>query len=115
MSSGADTLVLMIGDPVERIEVHRRWQASLGAEGECLSLIGEDLRGVDLKVPNCSAPSSTTRTSTGQRWRGRVLGNAYLGASLRGADLTELLAYFLVAGAVVSFSTGLPPIPWVYG
>src|SRR4051794_26509855 len=40
MSSGADTLVLMIGDPVERIEVHRRWQASLGAEGECLSLIG---------------------------------------------------------------------------
>ena len=106
----------MIGDLVERIEVHRRWQASLGAEGERLSLTGENLRGVDLSVPEQLGAELYNANLDGATPARTVLGNAYLsGASLRGADLTDLLAYFLAAGAVVSFSTGPPPIPWVYG
>src|SRR5947209_2699450 len=84
MPSGADTLVLMIGDLVERIEVHRRWQASLGAEGERLSLTGENLRGVDLSVPEQLGAELYNANLDGATPARTVLGNAYLsGASLR--------------------------------
>jgi hypothetical protein len=41
--------------------------------------------------------------------------SAYLdsGSAVEPLDPDELLAYFLAAGAVVSFFTGRPPTPWV--
>src|SRR5207244_1607443 len=42
---------------------------------------------------------------------------AYLdsGSAVEPLDPDELLAYFLAAGAVVSFFAGRPPVPWVNG
>jgi uncharacterized protein YjbI with pentapeptide repeats len=81
----------MVADLSKRIEVHRRWQASRGAEGECLSLIGEDLRGVNLSGAYLLGADLRNANLDGASLARTVLGDAYLsGASLRGADLTEV-------------------------